>query len=262
MDAFEVQAPGRRRGSGIRPQPPVEQPREAVRRNLQHGPDQRSDHVAQEAAGADLELDGVLAVDPAGLEDIASEDLVIAVGGGEGAEVVLADDQRGGGVEGRSIEGTGIPPRPARLERGSCPSLEDAVPVAARPGRMARVEVGRRLLCSDDGDVVRQRRVERVRDPLRGRPALDLNARHLAEGVHTRVRTAGYGEPFPGRNDLVERGAQRTFDRPQPGLRRPAVEIRAVVLECELEARRYCTGAGAASSTGSCTVRTTGAGGT
>jgi hypothetical protein len=124
------------------------------------------------------------------------------------------------------------------------------------------MEVRRSLLSSEDGNVLREHRVERAGDPLRRRAGLDLDAHDLAERVDPRVRSSGDGESLPGRKDLIEGRAQLALDRPQRRLRGPTAKGRPVVLECELEARRYCAGAGAVSSTGSWTVRTIGAGGT
>ena len=97
------------------------------------------------------------------------------------------------------------------------------------------MEVLRRLLGREDGDVLGQRSVQRLRRPLGRRPALDVDARDLAGRVDARVGAPGDGEPVPAREDGVERVAQRAFDRAQARLARPAVEARAVVLERELE---------------------------
>ena len=70
------------------------------------------------------------------------------------------------------------------------------------------MEAGRRLLRCDDGDVVRECRVQRFRGPLERRPALDLGARDLTEGVGPGVRAPGDGEAVPVR----EHGSQGVAD--------------------------------------------------
>ena len=63
---------------------------------LEHRPDERAHHVAEEAVGGDLEVEVVAAADPLGALDGAHEDLVPGLRRRERAEVVLAEEQRGG----------------------------------------------------------------------------------------------------------------------------------------------------------------------
>ena len=97
------------------------------------------------------------------------------------------------------------------------------------------MEALRRLLGREDGDVVRQRGVQRLGRALRaaGRPRRRRSQPGRSRGP--RVGAPGDREPVPAREHGVERVAHDTFDRAQAGLARPAAEARAVVLERELE---------------------------
>ena len=95
---------------------------------------------------------------------------------------------------------------------------------------MPRVEVRRRLLGSDDRNVVRQSRIDRFCDPLRGRAAFDVDADDVAECMHARVGSTRDSEAGTRGKD-IERVAHDSFDRAQARLQRPAVEVGAVVLE-------------------------------
>ena len=87
------------------------------------------------------------------------------------------------------------------------------------------------LLGGDDGDVVRQRRVDRLGRALGRRSAFDVDADHVSDRVHARVGATGDGKCVDVAKDGAERRLQDAFDSPQPRLRRPAVELGAVVLE-------------------------------
>ena len=62
-----------------------------------------------------------------------------------------------------------------------------------------------------------------------------LRVDDLPERVYAGVGPAGHAEPVDGREQSVQRLAQRRLDGRQSRLRRPAVERRAVVLERELQ---------------------------
>jgi hypothetical protein len=98
---------------------------------------------------------------------------------------------------------------------------------------MAGVEVRRRLLGGDDGDIGWKRRVQRFGRPLRRRSTIDVQACHIAERVNSGVRAACDGELAPGRERPAERLAQGRLYRPLTGLGRPAAEARPAVLERE-----------------------------
>ncbi len=99
-------------------------------------------------------------------------------------------------------------------------------------GPNAGVEVLRRLLHRDDGDVVRKDGVERLGGVIGGRASLDVDARDLPERVHTGVGAPGDREH---QEDLGERPAHLVLDGSPAGLRGPAGEVGAVVLERQPE---------------------------
>ena len=92
------------------------------------------------------------------------------------------------------------------------------------------MEVQRHFICGDDRNVIRQGRVERVRDPGRGWAAVDVDTDDVAECVHPGVGSPRNGEVGERGKD-AERVAHDSFDRTQTRLQRPAVELGAVVLE-------------------------------
>jgi hypothetical protein len=100
---------------------------------------------------------------------------------------------------------------------------------------VAGVEADRRRLGSHHGDVLRQHCVQRHGDTIGRRAILDVDARDLAERMHTRVRPPGNGHALPDRKHLIEGSPDFTLDRALPGLCRPAAKAGPVVFECELE---------------------------
>ncbi len=123
----------------------------------------------------------------------------------------------------------------ARRASSAGPGRDDPIAVRPRTSREARIEVLGRLHGLDDGNVLRQRRVQRLQHPLPRWTSLDSNARHLTRRVHTGVGAPGHREPLPPREQHVERVSEHSFDRAQAGLPRPAAKARAVVLERQLE---------------------------
>ena len=80
-----------------------------MRPATEHRPDERPHHVAQERVGGDLELEQRSALAPAGGEDVTPEDRVLGVGRGEGAEVVLARQERGATGQPLQVERRRVP---------------------------------------------------------------------------------------------------------------------------------------------------------
>src|SRR5438874_13626413 len=72
-DTDEVQAPRRRRRPCLRAVAPVEQACQLLGRALEHRPDQRAGHMAEEAVGGQLELERVAAPVPDRTLDSARE---------------------------------------------------------------------------------------------------------------------------------------------------------------------------------------------
>src|SRR5215207_2117740 len=113
IDALEVEPPRRGRRSRVRAEALAGQEVcEPFGWELEHRPDQRPDHVPQEAVGGDLELEHVVSVDPAGLRNLALEDSVVGLARRERAEVVSAGEERGRLVQLGSVDRSRIPPRP------------------------------------------------------------------------------------------------------------------------------------------------------
>ena len=93
------------------------------------------------------------------------------------------------------------------------------------------MEIGLGCSGSDDGDVVGKRRVERLRDPLDLRSAVDLDARDVGERVHAGVGAARDGKRLPAWKHGGQCFAEDGLDRALARLRSPAPKAGAVVLE-------------------------------
>src|SRR5579872_5152911 len=144
LDLHEVE-PVRGCGrAGLMPLAAVEERRDLLRLELEHGADERPHHVTQVAVGRDLEVEMVAATDPVGALDRAREDGVLRVARRERAEVVPARQERRGVLEPRFVELARDPPAPVLLERRACAPVEDPVAVAPRARGVPRVEVRRR----------------------------------------------------------------------------------------------------------------------
>ena len=193
--------------------------------------------MAQERVRGDGEMQLVAATLPPRGPDLAHEHLVVRLGRREGREVVRAHERSGALLELLEIDGSRPPESPTRAQRGTRPCREHDVPVRPCRRRESRVESDRRLLRLEDGDVVGQRGVERLGEPRHRWAALGVEARDLPGRMNARVGPAGDGEAAPGRQDGVERLAQRALDRPLARLPRPAAKPGPVVLERQPEGR-------------------------
>ena len=234
--ASEVEAPGRRRRAGVRPRATVEQPRDLLRPPVEHRADERPHHVPEERVGGDLEVEVLAALVPGRGEDTPQEDVVLRLRRREGAEVVLAEQQVGGGGERVEIEpaagttSSGEPRAASARAGGRCgsdscasgPSDVRGSPAAPPPPRPRP----RRRVAACSAPPPCARRAGR-------RPTSTLTTFPSAcTPVSVRPATATFSateksEPSASHDDAL--------DRAQPGLRRPAVEARAVVLERELQ---------------------------
>ena len=183
------------------------------------------------ALGRDLEVEVVTAPDPLRPLHHAREGLVPRLRRGERPEVVLTRERNCSRAERVLVERARNPPAAPHFERRGRRAGEEPIAVAARVGAVASVEVVGRGSGRENGDLVGQPRVERSGDPLRRRAALDVHRGDLAERMNTRVGAAGHREVLDRSERPGERLPQRRLDRGQPGLSRPAVERRTVVLE-------------------------------
>ena len=101
------------------------------------------------------------------------------------------------------------------------------------------MEVRSRVLDGHHGNVGRKVSVQRLGRTLRRRTALDLDGGDVRERMYPGVRPARDCEAVPGGKHLSETRTELAFDGPAVGLRRPAPEPGALVLESESEPRRY-----------------------
>ncbi len=100
---------------------------------------------------------------------------------------------------------------------------------------MTGVEVCGHLLSRHHGHVIGQQRVQRLGRSLDGRAAAEVRADDVPQRVYARVGAPRDSGVLCNGEERAQRLYDDTFDRAQPGLRRPAVEVRAVVLERELQ---------------------------
>src|SRR5579859_379859 len=233
LDADQVEAVRRgglaRRAAGL----PFEERGKIMA--VEHRADERPHHVTQERVRGDLEVEVVAAFVPLRGLDHADENIVLRLRRRECAEVVLPGEELGAAAQGPHVERLRPPPTSAPFERAALAPPVEPVTVRPRPGREARVEARPRLLGGHDGDVVGQERVQRLGRALHRRTTGDVDGDRVAERVHARIRSARHGEPVKRCVQGREDPANLAFDRPQAGLRGPAAEVRAVVLEGELE---------------------------
>jgi hypothetical protein len=263
LNALEVETPRRRCAACVDARATTgEQLRNLLRPTLDHGPDEGPHHVSQEAVGLDLELERVTVPVPRGPLDHADERLVTCLGGREGAEVVLAEQKIRVLGERLLVERPRIPPAPVLLERRALPAPVDAIPIRPGASRVASVEVPGRVLGGNHGDIGRKVGVQRLGRAIRRRAPLDLDGGDVPECVYPGVRAARDCQAVPGGKHLSEARTELALNGPAVGLRRPAPEPGAVVLESEFEPRRYWTAGAAACSAGVSTGLTIGAGGT
>ena len=208
------------------PRPALQQRPKRLGVRLEHRPDERPHHVAQERVGGDREVELVAAALPGRLADVAHEDLVLRLGGCEGREVVLADERprrMPGAPRGRAAAATRAPARPAaaRARGGSARRSDTSVPSrrSARGSRPAPASAS--TTATSSGSAV----VERLREPLDRRAALGVEARDLSRGVDAGVGAPCDGETVPaGRRRRAPRAARLRpsagpADAPSPGTR-------------------------------------------
>jgi hypothetical protein len=165
---------------------------------------------------------------------------VVVVGGGralhgEGAECVLAQHRRGGGVEARAVDRARVGPlaRPAeRRPRGVVES--DHVPVAPRGGRVARVEAGAHPVRGGHPHVAGEHRVERAAQRVRRPLRVELGARGLTARVDAGVRPPRAQHRNRSAAEACERAFELALHGAHVALPLPAREARAVVVQDEL----------------------------
>ena len=162
------------------------------------------------------------------MDHLALEAHVLGLGGGEGREVVPADQRRRASLKRRSLDRVRPPQRPPDLERVPHRGGQHPVAIGSRAGVAAGVEPLGGGGSLDHGDRRGQDRVQAV-GQLVGRHALELEARHLPPGVNARVGAAGNRQGYRLTEDPLQRRVDFALHRAQPRLRRPAGERRPVV---------------------------------
>src|SRR5215208_2281371 len=186
-DGLEVEPVCGRRAARLQARAALQQSREGLdvaagAGDLEHRPDEDAVHVAQERVGLDGELEHVAVALPAGARHDPLEAPVVAVGGGEGREVVGAGQERRAGVQDGLVKGIRMPERAAALERRRGAAREYAVAVGAAAGVAAGREAVGGPLGFQDGDLGGQQRV----DGAQARQ-LALVGDDLPERVHAAV---------------------------------------------------------------------------
>ena len=171
---------------------------------------------------------------PACGDDLSLEADVVGLGGGEGGEVVGADQGCGAGVEGVAVELVGPPEGSALLEGAGGGAGEYPVAIGAGLGVPAGVEAIRHRRCRGDGDVVGADAIEPPRQIAR-RLGFGFEACDLAEGMHSRIRSSSHGQLDRLAQHRRQSGLQLSLHRPQSGLLRPASEARAVVFDVQAD---------------------------
>src|SRR6266516_599629 len=117
LDGEEVEPPRRRGRACLGPGAPCEERADVVGAELDHRPDERAHHVAQEAVGRDLEVEMLVAADPLGALDDAHEHVIAGRRRRERAKVVLPGEQRRGGSQAFLVKPPRHPPGAPELER-------------------------------------------------------------------------------------------------------------------------------------------------
>ncbi len=178
--------------------------------DLEHRPDQHSDHVAHERVGLDPELEQVVTATTASSADRTSRSkrtCSVSVG----VNAVKSWVPRTASAHARSasvIERSRPVQRPSALERASCRARQQPVAVGAAGRVEAGVEARGRRPAVEHGDVVGQQRVERLR-----RGPADLRSWRPGRGRERRRRCGRRPSASP-----VRRAARC----PAPARARPA----------------------------------------
>ena len=120
--------------------------------------------------------------------------------------------------------------------------IPDKVTILLAGGVKARVKFFRRAHRRQHADVVRQKSIEREREPGDGHlefRARNLHVRHHAERVDAGVRAAGTVDAFHARKHFAERRLDFFLHARADLLHLPALVSRAVVGDDEFEFERF-----------------------
>ena len=128
---------------------------------------------------------------------VRTKTLVLRLGRGEGAEVVLADQHRGRGAEPLEVERPRMPERAVDLERRALAAAPDAVAVRTRARREARVEARGPPRTRRTARSSGKNGVQRLDGPLGRRASVDVDRDDVRERVHPGVGAPGDDELRP-----------------------------------------------------------------
>ena len=198
-------APSARRRSAARP---ASSARELVGLALEHRPDERAHHVAQERVGRDLELESVAAVVPARVSTMRTKTSCCVSVGVKARKSCSPSSSAAAAFSAARSSGRGCQSERWTSNGERSRRRQIAVAVRARARREARVEVGRRLLGRDDGDVVGQHGVQRLGGALDGGgpPSTSTETTFASACTPVSVRPAT-ASSSRRRVDLLERAA-------------------------------------------------------
>ena len=145
--------------------------------------------------------------------------------------------RRGHGV---LIERPRIVQRPPVLERRQHASAINSVAIRFPLRQPARVKIRAHFFGGDDANRRRQQRVQRALEFQRRKPRARPEMRHLPERVHSRIGAAGSLDDYFFLRDLARRVVQRALNGRHARLRLPAVEVRSIVGNGQLDVAHGC----------------------
>ncbi len=222
---------------------------DAAGSDLDEGADEVADHVVKEAVAGDFIEEEVVLLAPGGVVESAGvcrwwgwiglgAGCEVGVSGGEGGEVVSAEDVGGGLLEEGEVERKRAGPD-VGSEHGGADAFagEDAVLVGFAEGAVAGVEVWRCGGDGEDADAGRESVVEGAVEIGGGDGDGEGEGGYLGEGVDTGVGASGALGKYVFAGDAVDGLCECALDGGELGLDLPAVVGGSVVAEDDLPVR-------------------------
>ncbi len=204
---------------------------------FEQGADHVADLVVEEAGADDVEAEFEADAVDVAAEDGADIGGALVSAGGEGGEVVRADEEGGGFSHGGEVER--LPDVVGAIVEevfdGAAVGVEDAVAVELRDGGLRGVEGERDLGEVDEGAVLREARADGVEEGLRGQAGEGEEVGFLAGGVDAGVGAACTEDVYLMADDAADGLFDGVLDSAKAGLALPAIEGGAIVGEGELE---------------------------
>src|ERR1035437_926850 len=164
---------------------------------------------------------------------------VAHVGGGKGAEIVLAFEDAGEAGHALLVEGVGMMVHVGPLERATDFGAHDAVLVSFGHGIEARMKIGMHLLGRKHADGGRQQAVDGAPQIGQRDRVLDAERGHLGQRMDTGIGASAAGHvhrlALYGGNDFF----QQSLYGGQTGLHLPAVKRAAVVGDMDTNAPHH-----------------------